>query len=145
LDGLLYLATFVVPAAILIALMGWHIRRNPPRSLASRDPLPSAGRLWKWAWYSIWGLGMLAISTYAYIWYDYQQNKPRSAEPSIGRVYPEYMRGVTVYLTHSEKARLDFSSAVSFACVVASFIVFGVMQWQQRRVEDQRYSRPKQM
>jgi hypothetical protein len=55
------------------------------------------------------------------------------------------MRGVTVYLTHSEKARLDFSSAVSFACVVASFIVFGVMQWQQRRVEDQRYSRPKQM
>ena len=88
---------------------------------------------------------MLAINTYAYIWYDDQQNKPRNAQPSIGRVYPEYMRGVTVYLTHAEKARLDFSSSVSFVCILGCFIVFGIMQRQQQRIDDQRYARPKQM
>jgi hypothetical protein len=54
------------------------------------------------------------------------------------------MRGATVYLTHAEKARLDLSGNVSFVCIVAWFIVFGVMQrQQQQRVDKQRYVRPK--
>jgi len=128
--------------AVLIGLMAWHIRRNPSAYPTRRDPFHAARRAWKLLAVAIWGFGMLAMTTYTYLWYDYQQNKPRSAQPSTGSIYPQYMRGVTVYLTRGEKSRLDFSSNVGFGCVVGLFIVFGVMQRQQQRVDEQRYSRP---
>jgi len=142
-DRVFQIAMFVVPFVISIGLMAWHMRHNPSPHSTRRDPFPAARRVWKVAAVAIWGVGMLAMTTYTYLWYDYQQNKPRIAQASIGRVYPEYMRAATVYLTHAEKARLDLSGNVSFVCVVAWFIVFAVMQRQQQGVDKQRYMRPK--
>lgn len=110
---MLQIAIFVTPFAILIALMAWHIRRNPSGYADRSDPFPAAKRAWKRAWVAIWAMGMVAISTYTFLWYDYQRSRPRVAQPDLGRIYGEHMRGVTVYLTHAEKTRLDFSNVAT--------------------------------
>ena len=140
---MLTIAISVMPFVIFIGLIAWYRRRNSRPHSTPADPFPAARRVWKAAAISIWALGMLAISMYTYLWYDYQLNKPRIAQPSIGRVYPEYLRGVTVYLSDAEKTRLDLCLNISFVCVLAGFIVFGVMQRQQQRLDEQRYVRPK--
>jgi len=87
----------------------------------------------------IWGLGTTLTCTY--LWYDYQQNKPRIGQPAVGRVYPEYMRGVTVYLTQAEQTLLNACFAASLTFALAGFLIFGVIQRQQERVNEQRYTR----
>ena len=133
---------FVLPFAILVALMAWHLRSSPAGATTSRDAFTTVTRVWKRACFVTWAIGMLSLIAHAYLWYEYRQDKPRTQEPAIGRVYPEHMRGVTVYLTRSEKRRLDLFGNVSSACVIAGFVVFGIVQRQQQRSDEQRYVRP---
>jgi TRAP-type uncharacterized transport system fused permease subunit len=132
--------TLVLPFVILIGLLAWHLRRNPlPHSIS--EPWSRTGqRGWRVAAVVLWSLGMVTILMYAYLWSDYQQTKPRIALPTIGRVYPEYVRGATVYLTQAEQTRLNVCSAASFIFILAALVVSFVVDRQQ---DDGRYTRPK--
>lgn len=126
---------------IFIGVLAWNLRRNPPTNTL-RGPFPAAKKVWKIAAGALWAMGMISILAFTYLWYDYQDYKPRVQEPTVGRVYRKSLRGVTVYLTEAEEDRLNVAEAVSFACILGCFVVFGIMQREQRRVDEKRYERP---
>jgi hypothetical protein len=90
----------------------------------------------------LWAIGMVALLASTYIWYDYQNHAPRVPLADVGRIYRQSLRAVTVYLTKSEQNRLQIVESISFACIIGCFLVAGIMQWEQWRVDQKHYERP---
>ncbi len=55
--------------------------------------------------FTVMALG--SFLTYGGFWDVYAQRRPRMPSESIGRIYPINNHGVVVYLTASEKLRMD--------------------------------------
>ena len=132
--------TFLFLAAF-IGVLAWTRSGKQPTN-APRDPFPAAKRVWKVTFVALWAVGMAAMLAFTYLWYDYQDHKPRVPQAHIGRTHAKYMRGVTVYLTTAEEQRIDAVEDVSFGCVICGFVLGGIMQSEQWRIDKRRYERP---
>jgi hypothetical protein len=84
-------------------------------------------KFWSVVIISTWLLGVVGLAWTAGIWYQYQLNLPRRAEPANGRSYPLNVHGIVVYQTREERDRLNrfqFSSITLCAVSVLMTVTY---------------------
>jgi hypothetical protein len=80
------------------------------------------------------GIFMIALLSTVYLYNSYRQTQIYRLQPNVGRVIPFNIHGTIVYLTASEKNRLDILDWID----TLAFVVLGVLV-----VTDPKYEAPR--
>jgi hypothetical protein len=122
------------PIGPVVALLAWALSRKPIRP----DPFPAAARVWKALFVGCWVIGMTSIVALTALVYGHHSEEP---DPGTGRTNSYNLHGTVIYLNSDEDGALHLFETVGFSSVLLGITSVFIMQRQQLRVDERKYTR----
>ena len=96
---------------------------------------PVHRRFWRRLTITLFFMALLLFLGSAFLWNHYYYNRPKVAQPNLGRTYVLNYHGIPVYLTKAEYFWLHSLEGIGVTCFVASLVIW-VLVLKQKRLED---------